>query len=285
MDPIRHMPCVKLALTRIKDVKQHLNRVHDRLPCPDCVNASAATTTEEEGANCPGGACQEQRNNVIAALDRISQTQREQLSRRLNPKLSFEKQWFQLWEILFPEAKPPATPYLSAPIEEIVGVMKGFWEHHSSRIISSVWQHGPEDTAAVNLLQAADDCSPPPLDQFANWIRATVDSLFAKFVQESKSKRILKPSSHHSQHPNAEESCDHERELTSEEERSVSTEPGESQSLEDLDPGGHDTSSEPFQDRSLEFLLFNAEMEERWLNETLPSAPEQIDDDILTLIE
>ena len=282
-DPIRHMPCVKLALTRIKDVKQHLNRVHDRLPCPDCVDTCAATP-DEEVATRPGGACQEQRSNVVAALDRISRTQREQLSRRLNPKLSCENQWFQLWEILFPEAKPPATPYLSAPIEEIVGVMKGYWERHSSRIISSAREDDPpEDTAVADSLLTTEDGRPTPRDQVTSWIRATVDSFFAKFVQESKSKRTLKPSSHHPLDDEG-EPCGHEREPISEEEQSVSIGPEEPWPLEELDPGGYDTYSESFQDWNLG-LHFNAELEKRCLKETLTSAPQKINEDILALIQ
>jgi len=106
-DRERYSKCGGLVLNRIRDVKQHLNRRHYReFYCPRCF----LVFKDEQ-------ACSHHTSGVICQpssgrLDGISHHQRNALTKKSNPKLNEEGQWFAIWEILFPGHKRPDSPYL-----------------------------------------------------------------------------------------------------------------------------------------------------------------------------
>lgn len=81
-DPVRWRPCCRLALRRIRDVKQHLRRAHSVAP---------------QG---------------------ITGQQREQLGRRASPALPEPEQWFAVFDVVFPGEPRPPSPYVDPDVSE-----------------------------------------------------------------------------------------------------------------------------------------------------------------------
>ncbi len=114
-NPDRYHRCFSLVLTRIRDVKQHLSRKHrPEFYCDRCSTIFRTEQDRREHVSNPAGrVC-----TPSAQLDGISHYQQTQISRKSNPKLSDEQQWFALWDIVFPGRAPPASAYRIAGISE-----------------------------------------------------------------------------------------------------------------------------------------------------------------------
>ncbi|KAH8722236.1 hypothetical protein BGZ61DRAFT_516337 [Ilyonectria robusta] len=105
-DPKEHGGCVSKRLTRIRDVKQHLSRIHaPRFYCQRCFFVFDKEYSHQEhvtNANCT--------HDPSAHLMRVSYDQLRELSRKSKPSLSETDQWFAIWDILFPgEVKPDSV--------------------------------------------------------------------------------------------------------------------------------------------------------------------------------
>ncbi|KAH8883706.1 hypothetical protein GQ53DRAFT_752768 [Thozetella sp. PMI_491] len=129
---MRYMSCVRLRMTRIRDVKQHLTRRHRRPPhCPMCgITFTDSQRWEQHilARNCdrpPSG----------FHIEGVSETQSIALARRVNRSHDEAKQWFSIWEILFPTLPPPPSPYLSNHFEETLGMVYEFWQQHRDGIV------------------------------------------------------------------------------------------------------------------------------------------------------
>ncbi|KAH6856683.1 hypothetical protein B0I37DRAFT_80626 [Chaetomium sp. MPI-CAGE-AT-0009] len=114
-DPSKHRRCFAFDLRRIRDVKQHLKRVHR--PEHYCRRCSTIFKNRESlaqhvynpaGLSCP----------ISTQLDGISDDQQEQISKKSKRNLSEEQQWFVIWEILFPGRPRPTSAYREAGISE-----------------------------------------------------------------------------------------------------------------------------------------------------------------------
>ncbi|KAI1775844.1 hypothetical protein F4818DRAFT_389726 [Hypoxylon cercidicola] len=109
MDPVRHVACFSKKLSRVRDVKQHLHRKHTPgFYCNRCkaIFPNEASLQEHVG-QAPGLFCE-----PSALLDGISPAQRQQLSRKSDPKRSVEEQWYSMWDIIFPGHNRPSTVYV-----------------------------------------------------------------------------------------------------------------------------------------------------------------------------
>lgn len=94
-DPRKHGACFSNRLSRIRDVKQHLVRKHTPgFYCSRCLVIFTDQSSHElHTGNAAGLFCK-----PSSRLDGISQSQRSQLSRKSNPKLSEEEQWLSIWD-------------------------------------------------------------------------------------------------------------------------------------------------------------------------------------------
>jgi len=130
--PSKHGCCFSKVLSRIRDVKQHLDRSH--YPKFYCGRCSMIFPDEESYqqhvANPAGLFCP-----PSAQLDGITHEQRRQISRKSNPKFSVEQQWFALWDIVFPGRPPPASPYQDANVSEELWSFRTHWEIYSESIL------------------------------------------------------------------------------------------------------------------------------------------------------
>ncbi|ROW10537.1 hypothetical protein VMCG_02066 [Cytospora schulzeri] len=121
-DPIRYRECYHKILTRIRDVKQHITRCH-YLPvyCPRCMK-----TFDDESArdsHIRSISCQEQ---PFVQFEGCSNSQRDQLSHRVSQKLPPEKQWYTVFDILFPGHPHPSSPLVDRDIFEPMAAFRDF---------------------------------------------------------------------------------------------------------------------------------------------------------------
>ncbi|KAK0631230.1 hypothetical protein B0T14DRAFT_489833 [Immersiella caudata] len=100
--------CSRYKLKRIRDVKQHLKRKHsDRFHCERC--GFDCRTVELSESHCQSSTC------IPGRYRRrwLSKTQRRLLTRRCRG--SPEKQWYAMWDIIFPRETPPDSPFVADP--------------------------------------------------------------------------------------------------------------------------------------------------------------------------
>ncbi|SPO07607.1 uncharacterized protein DNG_10302 [Cephalotrichum gorgonifer] len=137
-DPTTHRRCVKFALKRIKDVKQHLNRRHSRPDhyCPICHKVFRTSALRD--SHIRGRSCHIRAPPLQTLSDGISADQRMELKRRVDRNHSAERQYMQIWETVFPGVNAPASVYLDSRASETVLIMRRVWERDGQGIIESV---------------------------------------------------------------------------------------------------------------------------------------------------
>jgi hypothetical protein len=113
--PHRHRCCFTKILSRIRDVKQHLRRYHySPFSCNRCSAAFPDEHTLRRHDSDPNGLfC-----TPSPQLDRISSHQHVQMASKSDPKLSEEKQWFALWDTVFPGRRRPPSAYRDTDLTE-----------------------------------------------------------------------------------------------------------------------------------------------------------------------
>ncbi|KAL6400185.1 homeobox protein hoy1 [Ilyonectria robusta] len=109
-DPIEHRDCCTRKLSRIRDVKQHLARRHTpERYCQLCFETSFATERSLRD-HIKERSCSSQDPSTLKG---ISYDQHRQLSKKSNPALGEEGQWFAIWDVIFPESPDkPVSAYI-----------------------------------------------------------------------------------------------------------------------------------------------------------------------------
>ncbi len=139
-DSNKYHDCRHNMLKRIKDVKQHVVRKHKKpdFYCPICFSkfkeANARDTHIQERQ------CTAERNPIY---DGISEDQKKELSQYSSRGKSIEEQWNDTWRIIFPKIGPPTSPYLGTDQEEMVSLIRKFWDEKQDKIISSAFKTQP----------------------------------------------------------------------------------------------------------------------------------------------
>jgi len=130
--PSKYGCCFSKILSRIRDVKQHLDRSHyPKFYCSRCSTIfSDEECHQQHVANPAGLFCP-----PCSQLDGITHEQRRQISRKSNPKQSVEQQWFALWDIVFPGRPRPDSPYQDANVSEELWSFRAHWETYSEAIL------------------------------------------------------------------------------------------------------------------------------------------------------
>ncbi len=147
-DPLRYAGCNSYTLNRTQDVKQHLSRYH-QLPiyCPRCKETFQTET--ERDSHAMDTTCQ-RRSSIT--FEGVTRAQKEELTRRVSPKMALEDQWFAIFDILFPGHTPrPTSAYintgLTADVEAFQNLMRTIGP---SIILSTLEQHGIELSNIAN---------------------------------------------------------------------------------------------------------------------------------------
>ncbi|KAH7120296.1 hypothetical protein B0J13DRAFT_567770 [Dactylonectria estremocensis] len=124
-NPGQHQACFSKIMRRIRDVKQHLTRKHTpEFYCERCwaiFHSDISHRRHVEGLS--GEACV---NDPTTVLDGITHQRHKRLSKKSDPKLSDQEQWFAVWDIIFPGFQRPVSAYLDPDLSEEIG---GFREY------------------------------------------------------------------------------------------------------------------------------------------------------------
>lgn len=135
-DPMSHRECYGYTLSRIRDVKQHLARRHQKpLYCPRCMrifeNEGERDRHIREPTLCP--------IRPSITLDGITESQRQQLAKKSASNISEESQWFAVFDILFPGHGPrPESPYIDRELFQDITLYQDFLMTNGPRILSDV---------------------------------------------------------------------------------------------------------------------------------------------------
>ncbi|KAK0710696.1 hypothetical protein B0H67DRAFT_583237 [Lasiosphaeris hirsuta] len=125
LDPDTYRDCRRFELSRVKDVKQHLQRKHS--PPSYCNRCYKVFGTKESLADHQRGddPC-ERRDGPLPGS--ISEQQWQKLSQQYQSRgKPVEEQWRDFWRILFPGRDPPRSVYLDNELAETISRMRAFW--------------------------------------------------------------------------------------------------------------------------------------------------------------
>lgn len=134
--PTKYPACGKYVLKRVKDVKQHLFRVHKN---PDfyCARCSAEFTNSKDrdwhvrDAQCAVG--------EDPRFDGITFEQRMKLMHYAGRNKPPEDQWYIIWEIIFSKNTPrPPSPFLGNFHAEAILMLRDLWSRKQYDILASV---------------------------------------------------------------------------------------------------------------------------------------------------
>ncbi|KAI0103745.1 hypothetical protein GGR51DRAFT_524377 [Nemania sp. FL0031] len=132
-NPQRHNNCNKYRLHRIKDVKQHIYRHHCKpeIYCPCCFQNFGSSG--ERDSHIRGNGCV--LKEVPDFDGTISENQRKRLKRNGSRGASIEEQWTDLWSVIFPDTKPPRSPYIEGDQAELISYLRNYWDNNAGEII------------------------------------------------------------------------------------------------------------------------------------------------------
>lgn len=137
-DPSKHQKCLAMSLQRIKDVKQHIFRCH---MSPDYYCASCYEvfdTADDRDSHIRKRLCERLDTPCLPQFDSITERQRNQLKIKSPRHLHVRDQWFQIWDVVFPEFPRPSSAYLGSCLEEMVPLLRTRWERQRSSIAAHV---------------------------------------------------------------------------------------------------------------------------------------------------
>lgn len=147
-DPIHYMDCITLKLTRIRDVKQHIQRRHAiaAFCCPVCCQGFDSVLQRDCHIRLRN--CEPQEHGTRSIPNNVSL---ELLKGRVDRTLSPPEQWYSVWDILFQGTPRPPSPYLGSLVEELIRMMRGFWKEEGQRIIPDLLRASGRPTDDGNL--------------------------------------------------------------------------------------------------------------------------------------
>lgn len=140
-DPLVYQTCLKYKLKRIRDVKQHLQRVHKQpLFCPRCKTPFKGKA-EQSQLNTHLQCTKEDICEVSLAKDPdgIDESQKKSLGQYPEAKKDLVAQWYTIWDIVFPgcQRSPPESPYIDEHRPGAIVSLISFIQKDGRRILGS----------------------------------------------------------------------------------------------------------------------------------------------------
>ncbi|KAK0620845.1 hypothetical protein B0T14DRAFT_497290 [Immersiella caudata] len=138
--PMRHYKCHGKVISQISYLKQHLSRNHQPpLHCRRCKDLfSNEDALDAHAAEDPP--CQP-RTNI--KYEGVTTDQKKQLERRASPLIPEERQWFDIFDILFPGYRPrPTSAYINEGLVAETENYQDFERIEGPGIIMEVLQQG-----------------------------------------------------------------------------------------------------------------------------------------------
>ncbi|KAI0454304.1 hypothetical protein F5B21DRAFT_475678 [Xylaria acuta] len=154
-DPQRYQDCGKYTLRRIKDVKQHIYRLHCKpeLYCSRCFDNFKCSN--ERDHHIREGRCTLQEVPNLDGV--ISDTQKKELKECKSRGTSKQQQWMELWGVIFPGAKPPRSPHVESGQAELLSSLRSYWDGNADKIIArSIGKHAPECLSSSRIREVVD---------------------------------------------------------------------------------------------------------------------------------
>ncbi len=152
-------------------MKQHLYRTHYRaFYCPVCYDVFSEEQPRNEHAQRRLCAPRPE-----VEFDWISQGQREQLSRKSDPRLAEDQQWFSIFELLFPGHPHPRSAYVDNELSEDFNAFWD-WTHVRGPEIFNECARSSGDTAITSLSHNAE--MQPTLESL---FRTAMNALFTRW--------------------------------------------------------------------------------------------------------
>lgn len=131
--PIEYECCYQSILKDINRVKQHLNREHKLPPyCPTC-NAKFPDEISRDQHLRARNCYPEQ----YLMPEGVTQRQHLPLSQRTSTKVSKEDHWYTIYEILFPQAPRPGSPYIDKSLWRPLSLLQDFFITEGSLMLEN----------------------------------------------------------------------------------------------------------------------------------------------------
>lgn len=160
-DPHKHHECLKYVLHRIKDVKQHVYRRHKQ---PDYYCARCGDifkTADERDGHSRRENCE---TLAVPEFEGISEKQKNRLNKSSSRGVDPQEQWFEMWDIIFPNKLRPSSAWVGSYMEEMVPLLRGLWNHKSSTILARAQKEQPRpfdsgflDSVVVSIFDCLED--------------------------------------------------------------------------------------------------------------------------------
>ncbi|OBT60198.1 hypothetical protein VE03_10408 [Pseudogymnoascus sp. 23342-1-I1] len=140
MDPVRHGKCCANQLSRIRDVKRHLARVHtpDRY-CQRCLETDFRSD-EALDEHLDLRICL---RDGSRSLEGISNKQQRELKRKSKTGIGEEEQWFKIWEILFYTRPRPSSVYMDTELSVQLRLFKEYCDTRESDVVGGLYEADP----------------------------------------------------------------------------------------------------------------------------------------------
>ncbi|KAJ2890895.1 hypothetical protein MKZ38_001224 [Zalerion maritima] len=142
-NPASYNSCGKYFLRRVKDVKQHILRVHC-LPehfCPMCLEGFDTVNFKVEHMQEKSCELRDLGPDTMPAEKRTELTRLKVARGHSNDaEGGAESHWLRMWEIIFPGVRTPSKQlvYLSSPCQESIFVLRYIWDLKGKSILSEI---------------------------------------------------------------------------------------------------------------------------------------------------
>ncbi|KAJ0425051.1 hypothetical protein BJY00DRAFT_308936 [Aspergillus carlsbadensis] len=191
-NPREYRKCFQYRLSRIRDVKQHIHRRHHPpWRCMRCGEIFPSEETRDAHARADQ-ACAVRH----VAHDDLSQSQMKALTRRANTRYTVEEQWYAIWDILFPGAERPASPYIDGMLSEEISSFQEFYQTRGPAILREALRESHRSgTSTQEVEQYSDLVLRAALDRILDrWLSSQTDDASLSSAQPVTSA-TLSPSS------------------------------------------------------------------------------------------
>ncbi|KAI0849958.1 hypothetical protein F5Y00DRAFT_268735 [Daldinia vernicosa] len=138
-DPVRYSSCAKYKLLRIKDVKQHTYRRHMKPTVYCSVCFRVFSREKERDRHMQKKTCTPRSE---PEFDGLSEQQRKELNQSANRGKDDTERWYCMWDTIFPGERRPLLPYLGVGRQELLPLLRSFWNQRHQEIIRNVLQGG-----------------------------------------------------------------------------------------------------------------------------------------------
>ncbi|KAI1655577.1 hypothetical protein F4813DRAFT_155999 [Daldinia decipiens] len=153
-DPLKYSSCAKYKLLRIKDVKQHTYRRHMKPDIYCSVCFKVFSKEKERDRHMQKKLCTPRSE---PEFDGLSEQQRKELNQSANRGKDDVERWYCMWDTIFPSERRPLLPYLGVGRQELLPLLRSFWNQRHQDIIRNVLQRPSQRKVEPKMVQNVMD--------------------------------------------------------------------------------------------------------------------------------